>query len=136
MTSRALFIVLAMLAGGYLTPVHLGPLPLGPANAMADEPAASTEHAMRTSRLIAQAVYNDQNEKIGTIEDILVSPTPGKEPLAILSVGQFLGGGDKLVAVPFSHVQLDHAKMSMAGATKAMLAKMPIYLFPPSSSSC
>jgi len=135
MTFRVLFIALAMLAGGCLGSVHLGPTHLGTASAWADEPAASTEHAMRTSRLIGQAVYNDQNEKIGAIEDILVSPTPGKEPLAILSVGPFLGGGDKLVAVPLSHVQLDHGKMAMAGATKAMLASMASYLFPPSSSS-
>ena len=136
MTFRILFLALAMLAGGCLGSAHRGPTNLGTASAWADEPAASTGHAMRTSRLIGQPVYNDQNEKIGTIEEILVSPTEGKEPLAILSVGPFLGGGsDKLVAVPLSHVQLDHGKMAMAGATKAMLASMASYLFPPSSSS-
>jgi len=53
------------------------------------------------------------------------------EPTVILSVGDFVGGGAKLVALPLSHVNLDGAKPMMAGATKQMLASMPAFLFKP-----
>ena len=57
----------------------------------------------------------------------MVKPSGG-EPMAVLSVGNYLGTGTKMVAVPLSHLQLEGKDaMMMAGATKAMLQSMPIY---------
>ena len=99
------------------------PAPAGAAVMMSD-------HSMRASKLIGAPVFNDQGEAIGTISDVLV-PTSGGETRAVLSVGDFVGAGGKLVAVPLSHVNMDGAKMTMAGATKPMLASMPGYSFQP-----
>jgi sporulation protein YlmC with PRC-barrel domain len=88
------------------------------------------DHSMRTSKLIGATVYNDQGQGIGSVVDVLVRNTAA-EPTAILSVGDFIGSGTKLIAVPLSHVNLDGAKPIMAGATKPMLASMPVYLFAP-----
>ena len=79
--------------------------------------AVMADHSMRTSKLIGQAVYNDQGQSIGTVVDVLVK-NAASEPTAILSVGGFVGGGTKLIAVPLSHVNLDGGKPMMAGATK------------------
>jgi sporulation protein YlmC with PRC-barrel domain len=86
------------------------------------------DHSMRTSKLIGAQVYNDQGQPIGSIIDILVKEQAA-EPTAILSVGDYIGGGSKLVAVPLSHVNLSGGKMMMKGATKQMLASMPVYNF-------
>src|SRR5476651_2311037 len=66
-------------------------------------PYMTADHNMRSSKLIGMTVYNDRNEKIGVFEDIML-PTAGGEVTAVLSVGGFLGGGEKLVKVPLSHV--------------------------------
>src|SRR4051812_29145679 len=65
-----------------------------------------TDHSMRASKIIGATVYNDQGQGIGTVIDVLVKNTAA-EPTAILSVGDYVGGGTKLVAVPLSHVNLD-----------------------------
>jgi sporulation protein YlmC with PRC-barrel domain len=89
-----------------------------------------TDHSMRSSKLIGATVYNDLGQSIGSVVDVLVKGA-SVEPTVILSVGDFVGGGAKLVALPLSHVNLDGAKPMMAGATKQMLASMPTFLFKP-----
>lgn len=51
-----------------------------------------------------QNVYDPSNTKIGEIADVLVSKD-GKVEAFIVSVGGFLGIGEKDVAVPFSAVR-------------------------------
>ena len=54
-----------------------------------------------TSRLIGADVYNNQNEKLGDIEDLVI--TDGKTISGVvIGVGGFLGIGEKNVAVPFN----------------------------------
>ena len=58
-----------------------------------------------TSRLIGTNVYNNQNESIGEIEDMVI--VNGKTVSAlILGVGGFLGMGERYVAVDPSNVLL------------------------------
>jgi sporulation protein YlmC with PRC-barrel domain len=51
-----------------------------------------------------QSVYDPSNNKIGEIEDVLLSPD-GKVSTLIVCVGGFLGMGEKDVAVPFTAVK-------------------------------
>jgi hypothetical protein len=53
-----------------------------------------------------QDIYNKSGEKIGTVKDLLVSPD-GRIQAAVLSVGRFLGIGDRDVAVPLTAIQID-----------------------------
>src|SRR5690349_1091926 len=55
---------------------------------------------LRASKLIGAAVYNDANEKIGTVDDLILT-SEDKAVAAIIQVGGFLGAGGKLVAVPY-----------------------------------
>jgi sporulation protein YlmC with PRC-barrel domain len=54
-----------------------------------------------------QNVYDPTEEKIGEISDVLVD-RDGKIGAFIVSVGGFLGVGEKHVAVPFNAVQGTH----------------------------
>nr|WP_294551842.1 PRC-barrel domain-containing protein [uncultured Rhodopila sp.] len=100
-----------------------------PASAQSQSPSAmvAQTHSLRASKLIGTEVYNDQGEDLGKLEDILVKDTVS-EPLAVLSVGGFVGGGDKLVVVPLSHISLKADKASMS-ATKAEMAALPKWQF-------
>jgi sporulation protein YlmC with PRC-barrel domain len=86
----------------------------------------TTDHNMRVSKLISTPVYNGHNEKIGQVDDVLLSPTGG-EAMAVLSVGDFTGD-TKMVKVPVSHVHFKADTMMMPG-TKAALVAMPAYTY-------
>lgn len=83
----------------------------------------------RASKLIGSSVVNDQNEKIGTIEDIII----GKDKVlfAVLQIGGFLHIGGRMVAVPFQSLVLDDngSKVKLPGATKEALEKLPEFKY-------
>lgn len=97
------------------------------AQPMAISSIVAQDHSMRSSKLIGMDVYDEKGARIGKIEDILVKGS-ASEPLAVLSVGSFVGGGDKMVAVPMSHIRLKSDKASME-ATKTEMAVMPVWAF-------
>ena len=53
---------------------------------------------------------NDQGEKLGKIEDMVVDVESGKVLYAALSFGGVLGLGDKLFAIPYEDLKFDHGK--------------------------
>ncbi len=53
-----------------------------------------------------QDIHNKAGEKIGTIKDLLIGPD-GRIQAAVLSVGRFLGLGEKDIAVPMSALEID-----------------------------
>jgi sporulation protein YlmC with PRC-barrel domain len=88
---------------------------------------------VRASKLIGSAVYNDRNEKVGSIDDVVLGKD-NKADTAIISVGGFLGMGTKLVAVPYSQLKLGDTKNAssdnkvvMPGATKDTLKAQADY---------
>jgi sporulation protein YlmC with PRC-barrel domain len=83
----------------------------------------------RASKLIGSSVVNEQNEKIGTIEDIIIGRD--KVLFAVLQVGGFLHIGGRLVAVPFESLVFDEAgnKVKLPGATQEALKKLPEFKY-------
>jgi sporulation protein YlmC with PRC-barrel domain len=65
--------------------------------------AAPTE-SWTVTNYYKQTVYDPQENKIGTVEDVLVDKS-GKVTGLILGVGGFLGAGQKDVIVPFAAVK-------------------------------
>jgi hypothetical protein len=86
------------------------------------------DHSMRAGKLIGLAVTNDKGQKIGTVVDVLVKGE-AVEPTLILSVGDAVGGGAKMVAAPLSHITVAGTKAMMPGVTLQMVASMPAYTF-------
>ena len=82
--------------------------------------------AYRASRMIGSAVLNDKNEKIGTVDDLIVSPND-RVLFAVLSVGGFLGINRRLIAVPYSELKVDNEgrKIILPGASKDALSNLP-----------
>ena len=74
--------------------------------------------------ILDKAVYNDVGEKVGNVEDLIISPDKRVSYL-IIGAGGFLGIGRHDVAIPATQIQDTGAKLVMPGATKAALKSMP-----------
>jgi sporulation protein YlmC with PRC-barrel domain len=79
-------------------------------------------------KLLDAPVYNDRGEKIGEIEDIIVSPARSVSH-AIIGVGGFLGLGEHQVAIPMDQIKFIGNRFVIAGATKAALKAMPEFRY-------
>jgi sporulation protein YlmC with PRC-barrel domain len=58
----------------------------------------------RASKLVGVNVYNQNNDKIGDIREVIVDKS-GKADAVVIGVGGFLGMGQKDVAVSFSDLK-------------------------------
>ncbi len=85
--------------------------------------------SMRASKIVGSSVYNDHDQKIGSIDDLVIGSDHSLQ--AVLSVGGFLGVGAKMVAVPFDKLDFGNTKGSgdnrvvLPGSTKEQLTSMP-----------
>src|SRR5579859_6901629 len=93
---------------------------------------ARLNDAAKASDLIGMTVNNNQNEKLGKVEDLAVDVESGRIVQVILSTGGFLGIGDTLTAVPpgalhlaaAQHVlHLDTDKEKLKAAPKFEMSK-------------
>ncbi len=67
-------------------------------------PAVSAQGMWRASKLIGVNVYNEQNEKLGDINEVLMDRT-GKVAGVVIGVGGFLGMGEYDVLVGLDKVK-------------------------------
>lgn len=97
--------------------------------ALAQTPTATTDRAnmapvtsqsslhgdWRASKVVGLSVYNDKNESVGSINDLLMD-TSGNIKAVVLGVGGFLGVGEHLVAVPFDKIKFVNEPVAYTGA--------------------
>jgi hypothetical protein len=74
--------------------------------------------------ILGQPVYNDKDERVGSIDDMIVAPDKAIS-YAILNAGGFTGLTKHDVAVPVSQLKLINNKLVLAGATKDALKATP-----------
>ncbi len=103
-----------------------------PATPAEKNPVLTDDGQVRASKVIGSSVYNDHNEKIGSVDDILMGKD-NQPATAVISVGGFLGIGSKLVSVPYDKLQFGDTssqngnRVVMPGASKDALNGMPDY---------
>jgi uncharacterized protein YrrD len=78
----------------------------------------------RASKLMGAPVYNEQEEKVGTIDDLIITPDRALS-YAILSVGGFLGLGRRLVAIPVEQLRDEQGRLVLPGASQDAFKKLP-----------
>ena len=79
----------------------------------------------RISELIGKPVYNPQGEKIGHVDDFIIQRD--KVLMTIINVGGFLGLGGRLIAIPYSSLQMTPKGMVLPGASKQAVGKLPAF---------
>jgi hypothetical protein len=109
-----------------------------PTNTMS-APAATTSAAgyhgdWRSSKVVGLNVYNDANEKLGSISDLLFDKS-GKVNAAVIGVGGFLGVGEHLVAVSFDKLKFVDTPVSSSASTNAPASGTTTGAAPSSTSS-
>jgi sporulation protein YlmC with PRC-barrel domain len=67
-------------------------------------------HLLTASSIIGDKVENRQEQNIGKIKDIMINLNDGRIEYMVIEFGGFLGIGEKLFAVPFSKLRLNHKK--------------------------
>ncbi|QET02173.1 MULTISPECIES: PRC-barrel domain-containing protein [Cupriavidus] len=122
-------LVLALSAGGLLTgtataqdPPIAGKATLG----VTVTEAQLVATGWRASKMIHTDVYNEKNEKIGRVDDLIVAPD-GSLSTAVIDVGGFLGVATHRVAIPVQHFKQIAPKAILPGASKDALKKLPVF---------
>jgi len=70
----------------------------------------------RASKVIGLYVYNDANERLGSINEVLMDSS-GKINKAVIGVGGFLGIGESNIALNFDQLKFVNEPMRTATAT-------------------
>ena len=75
-------------------------------------------------QILGQPVFNDKDERVGSIDDIIIAPDKAVS-YAIINAGGFTGLTKHDVAIPVSQLKLADNKLVLAGATKEALRASP-----------
>jgi sporulation protein YlmC with PRC-barrel domain len=85
-------------------------------------PATASEQSYqgnwRASKVVGLSVYNNDNENLGSINDLLTDKN-GTIKAVVISVGGILGVGSHYVAVPFEKVKFVTEPVAYTGAAGA-----------------
>lgn len=103
----------------------------GAKSAMEASARNGTTVVLRVSKLNGRNVENATGDKIGDIKTVYIDPGYGRVNYVALSVGGFLGIGDRVVAVPWDAIKTtmtDNKEKMTLNATKEQLEKAPQYL--------
>ena len=125
----AKYAIAGMAGTALLASVAFAQSPSTPSDTTKASPATTTSDASstapssfqgswRASKLVGLSVYNEKNESVGSINDMLTDKN-GKIVAVVIGVGGFLGVGEHLVAVPFDKVKFSSEPVAYTGAANA-----------------
>ena len=98
-------------------------------------PGAFLHERARMTEIIGARVYNDQNEHVGEVDDILLRGTASAGgaagPVAVLQVGGFVGSGGSLVSVPLNNLRwsAERERIMLPGASRDALRSRPTFSY-------
>ncbi len=65
---------------------------------------------LSATTIMSDHVMNPADQELGTITDLMIDLEAGRVAYAVLSVGDFLGLGGKLVAIPWPMLSVDASR--------------------------
>lgn len=77
-------------------------------------------------QVLGKSVFNDKNERIGIVDDIIIAPDNAVS-YAIIGAGGFLGVARHDVAIPVWQLKAEAGKLVLPGGTKAALEATPAF---------
>ena len=78
--------------------------------------------------LMGKTIYNDTGEKVGKVEDLIISPDANVS-YVIVGAGGFIGIGRHDVAIPVARIQDQAGRLVMTGASKDTIKDMPRFTY-------
>ena len=116
LVSMALTLVASIVMGGVAGSAVIG--------VAAEELRALALGWSAKKQILDKDVYNNNNEKVGKVEDLIIAPDKAVS-YAIVGVGGFLGMDRHDVAIPAGQLKFDGGKLTLPGATKEALKALP-----------
>ncbi len=123
MKTSTLVVAATLLATPALAQTTTPPQPNAPAATTTMQPAATTtmnqtaSGQWRASKLIGVDVYNQQNEKLGEINELILNSS-GQVAGAVIGVGGFLGMGERDVMVPLNQLRFANEGTTTTGSAR------------------
>jgi sporulation protein YlmC with PRC-barrel domain len=101
-----------------------------PAFGQAMDIAILDTRGYRTSKLIGQPVFNEEGQKIGKVDEIVL--TLVGDTIFVVQIGPYIGVHNRLVLFPFSQIKIDNktSRIVATSASKDDLKKMAAFIFP------
>ena len=99
----------AALAQSTVSPSNEPAVPMNTKDSDVLTPSLNISRDWRASKLIGSSVTNMQDQSVGTIDDVVLD-NDGKIVSVLVSVGGFLGLGEKRVAVAFKELLISRAE--------------------------
>jgi sporulation protein YlmC with PRC-barrel domain len=75
-------------------------------------------------QILGRNVYNENGERVGKVDDLIVTPDKALS-FAIIGAGGFVGFGHHDIAIPVNLFQRHNGRLVLAGATKEAIKAMP-----------
>jgi len=91
-----------------------------------DELVTVTKGWSATKQIIGKDVYNDKDEKVGVVNDLIIAPDKAVS-YAIIGAGGFLGMGKHDVAIRVNNFKIVEGEITLPGATKEAVKAMPTF---------
>ena len=77
---------------------------------MAPDTNTRAENLLSGKTLLGRKVENPQGERLGKVDDLMISAEGGRIAYAVVSIGGVLSLGNKLFAFPWSALQVDPSR--------------------------
>ena len=116
----------------YVADMHSGKMPMANVQGWrqlqiaAAQPVTSTNTSLRSDELVGTEVRSPQNEALGSVEDLVMSPQTGKIDYLVIAEGGIFGIDEKYVPVPWEAFKIfPNVKLLVLGTTKSVLGAAP-----------
>jgi len=118
----AKYVTTGLVGSALLATVAFAQTPTATTDSAKMAPAAASDSSYtgnwRASKVVGLNVYNDNNESLGSINDLLTDKS-GNIKAVVIGVGGFLGVGEHLVAVAFDKIKFVTEPIVYTGAANA-----------------
>ena len=109
----------------FAPPLPMANTPSDPALSVAQVRLTSGQ---RVSKLLGAAVMDEKGEKLGTVDDLILGQDE-RPTLIVMQAGGLLGVGGRLIALPFSGVQVQGNAVVLPGMSKEAAAAAPAFSY-------
>jgi sporulation protein YlmC with PRC-barrel domain len=114
------YMTAGLAASALLATVAFAQSPTTPSDRANMAPATASDSSFqgtwRASKIVGLNVYNDNNESLGSINDLLMDKG-GNIKAVVVGVGGFLGVGEHLVAIPYDKIKFVNEPVAYTGAS-------------------
>jgi sporulation protein YlmC with PRC-barrel domain len=109
-----------LLAFALVSPIAMAQVPANTPSAAAAPIAAGGQ--WRASKVIGVNVYNEQNQKLGDISELIIDSS-GRVDGAVIGVGGFLGMGEHNIMVPLNKLKFSNEAGKTTTGSKSSTTK-------------